>query len=367
MKKKYFIIIIIFTMLSISGAAVALYWPKLSPPKKVKVSPKKKETPNITVPEVKLPEAYCPLDDESTTAQNSMRRPLAVMIENHPDARPQSGLTKACIVYETVAEGGITRFLAIYVHNDVRNIGPVRSARSYFVDLAKQYNAIYAHCGGPTTIHNIIRRLGVADLDEFANSKAYWRVKTRHAPHNLYTSTDRLIAGAQARKYDTNLNTARLSFKEDVTIDLRPAGASIDIDFSKAESKVRYVYDRQTNQYNRLMAGQPHVDADTNQQIAPKNVIVQYVSISKIANDIKGRMQVDLVGSGKAVVFQDGAVIQAIWQRPTVGSITRYYDLSGSEIKLNRGQTWIELVDPYDMKVNYQIVPMGATAAPTGN
>ncbi len=369
MKKIHIVLIIVFALLFISGASLAVYWPQLFPPKKVDSKPEVKNTPEIAIPEIQTaaPEAFCPLDDESTTAQNSLRRPLAVMIENHPDARPQTGLTKACIVYETVAEGGITRYMAIFLHNDVDNIGPVRSARSYYADLAKQYDAIYAHCGGPTTIYNVIRKLGLADLDQFANDNAYWRIKTRYAPHNLYTSTNKLYKAAADHKYKASSSLPKLNFKDDSSMDMRPAGASIDINFSHPEFAVHYEYDRQINQYNRFIAGKPDIDAGNNQQVSPKNIIMQYVSISKIAGDIKGRMQANLMGSGKAIIFQDGIVSQGTWQRSSVSSLTHYFDANGNEVKLNRGQTWIELVDPYDMKFTYQTAPTGATPTPSGN
>ncbi|HEY3375689.1 MAG TPA: DUF3048 domain-containing protein [Candidatus Aquicultor sp.] len=296
----------------------------------------------------------CPLDDEATTVENGQRRPLAVMIENHPDARPQSGLIKACTVYETVAEGGVTRFMAIFLHNDIPAVGPVRSAREYFVDLAKQYDAIYSHCGGPATIYTVLKNLAIADLDEMANGDAYWRLKTRRAPHNLYSSTKNLWAKAVAKGYSSQVFFQKPNFKDDASLSERPAVASIDINFSRPDFAVHYEYDRQTNTYKRFMAGKAHMDGVYELQIAPKNVVVQFNPIGPIANDPKGRMKVSLAGMGKATVFQDGQVIQATWQRPALADLTRYYDQSGTEIRFNSGQTWIEIVDPSTMQVTYK-------------
>ncbi|MHB8840532.1 MAG: DUF3048 domain-containing protein [Candidatus Aquicultor sp.] len=336
---------------------MAVFWPNIFPqPETIESNATVDSTTDTTITEATstvVPEFTCPLDGEATGAQQSLRRPLAVMIENHPDARPQSGLSKTCVVYETVAEGGITRFMAIFLHNDVGNIGPVRSAREYFADLAKQYDAVYSHCGGPATIYDVIKNLGLADLDQYSNGDYYWRLKTRHAPHNLYTSTDLLRKGTQAHGYSQQVFFQKMNFKDDEPLEMRPATETVVIDFSKPLFLVRYEYDRQTNTYKRSMAGKPHIDPDNNQQISPKNVVVQYAPISNIANDPKGRMQVNLIGTGQGIVFQDGKMTPVTWRRETTTDITHYYDAAGIEMKLNRGQTWFELVDLTKMKVSF--------------
>ena len=347
MKKIHFIIITVVSLLFIAGAAVAVFWPDIFPQETTESRATVDSTTKNTIAEATatVPEFTCPLDGEATGEQQSLRRPFAVMIENHPDARPQSGLSKACVVYETVAEGGITRFMAVFLHNDVGNIGPVRSAREYFADLAKQYDAVYAHCGGPTTIYDVIKNLGLADLDQYFNGDYFWRIKTRHAPHNLYTSTDFLRKGSEAHGYNQQVFFQKLNFKDDEPLEMRPATETVVINFSKPLFLVRYDYDRQTNTYKRFMVGKPHIDPDNNRQISPKNVVIQYAPISNIADDPKGRMKVNLVGTGRGIVFQDGKTIQATWNRATVTDPTRYYDPTGIEIKLNRGQTWFEVVD----------------------
>jgi len=353
MKKFHVFLLIASFLLLASTAAAVIYWPLIFDNNEIEPEPVVTTTTTI-VPVPPAPQFWCPLDGEATTEEKSKRRPLAIMIENHVEARPQSNLINACIVYETVAEGGITRFMAIFLHNDADIIGPVRSAREYFVDLAKQYNAVYAHCGGPATIYSVFKNLAVASLDEFANGDAYWRIKERKAPHNLYTSTGKLWKKASERKFDSAVFYQRPNFKDDGPAEMRPANASLTIDFSKPAFKVHYEYDRQTNTYNRFMAGEPHIDGVFARQLSPKNIVVQYVPISKIADDPKGRLQVNLTGIGQAIVFQDGKAIEATWQRPTLSDLTRFYNANGDEIRFNRGQTWITLVDPNKMQVTYQ-------------
>ncbi|MEW5706984.1 MAG: DUF3048 domain-containing protein [Actinomycetota bacterium] len=357
MKKIYLFLIVLLSLLLVAGSLTIVYWPATSSlsrherDREVESSNEVKKISNTEPPNINF---RCPLDNQDTTEEKSLRRPIAIMIENHPDARPQSGLSQACIVYETVAEGGITRFMAIFLHNDANPVGPVRSAREYYVDLAKQYNAIYVHCGGPSYIYGVIKGLNVSNIDEFSNSDAFWRIRERRAPHNLFTSTGNLRSKAAEKGYRTDVFFQKPNFKDDSPIEMRPVSASIDINFSKPAFAVHYDYDRQGNLYKRSMAGKPHIDATNGQQIAAKNVIIQYVPISNIANDPKGRMRLSLIGSGDAIVFQDGKAISATWMRPTLDDLTRYYDSTGAEIKLNRGQTWIELVDKQKMKVSYQ-------------
>ncbi|MDP2211336.1 MAG: DUF3048 domain-containing protein [Candidatus Aquicultor sp.] len=354
MKPIYIILAILLSLLLMTAVSATVIWPLVNERPVLEDEQAIAQTPTTTTTEAPQPEFPCPIDGEYTHEPNATRRPLAVMIENHVDARPQSGLSDACVVYETVAEGGITRFMAVFLHEGVATIGPVRSAREYFVDLARAYNALYVHCGGPATVYEVIKNLDVADLDEFANSEAYWRIKKRKAPHNLYTSTEKLWSKAKDRGFESQVFYQKPNFKDDDAPELRPSNASINLDFSKPEFRVHYEYDRNKNTYNRFMAGQPHKDAANNELISAKNVVVQYVPVAKIADDPKGRMQLNLRGTGQAMVFQDGRVIFATWQRQTVSEITRYFDSAGSEIKFNRGQTWIELVDPATMRVDYQ-------------
>lgn len=363
MKKiRYLFLALIFVALTalFSGLAISVYWPQLVPmeesrPGQGDISVASTTDESITAAAIQASTYFrCPLDNETATIENSLRRPLAIMIENHPSARPQTGLSKACIVYETVAEGGVTRFMAVFVHNDSKVVGPVRSAREYYVDLARQYDALYAHCGGPATIYGILKNLDIAGLDEMANSDAYWRGRGRPKPHNLYSSTDKLRAKAKDRGYEDQVFYQKPNFKDDEPVESRPESSTIEIKFSRPTFAVRYEYDKKSNRYKRFMAKKPHIDAIDDQQIAPKNVVIQYNPIASVANDPKGRMQVNLIGMGNAIVFQDGKVIPATWQRPMVSDLTRFFDAAGAEIKFNTGQTWIEIVDPVSMSVDYR-------------
>lgn len=305
------------------------------------------------IPEEELPEFFCPICGEKTFVEGeTTRRPLVIVIENHSEARPQSGLEKACLVYETVAEGGITRFLAFYLHNDCGNIGPVRSAREYFVEWAKSFEALFSYCGGSPTAFKAIKQLDVVSLNQFFNGKAYWRIKARKAPHNLYTSTEKLWNLAKEKEFSLEFEGNPYLFKDDIHLTERPKGQRIvatEIDFSGKNYKVRYEYEKKTNFYKRFLNGSPHIDNNSGNQLKAKNIAVMFTSIKII--DEMDRRKITTIGSGKALVFLDGDLIESTWKRFSKNEPTRFYDQNGEEIKFNRGQIWIEVISP-DRKVS---------------
>lgn len=276
--------------------------------------------------------------------------PNAVMVENLVGARPQSGLDKANVVYEALAEGGITRFLAIFASTDsVPKIGPVRSARSYYLDWAKEYDALYAHAGGSPQALLDIPKDGIRDLNQFFHSQYFWRDKDRlnklPLEHTLYTSSE-LLARAQRDLTTPDHGTyIPWAFADGPTLAARPTvEEKITIDFSTFNYKVDYVYDRASNAYKRSQGEQPHRMEDGS-QITVKNVIVEYIPAT-LAGDDKGRLTMQTIGQGKAVVFHNGQATEATWKKPDQVSRTRLYDTAGKEITFTVGSTWIEIVPP---------------------
>lgn len=280
------------------------------------------------------------------------RRPFAVMIENHPDARPQSALDKASVVYEAITEGGITRFMALYLENEPSEIGPIRSARSYYIDWLSEFKAFYVHAGGST---EALQRIAKEDVLDLKDSKTYfWRSKSRYAPHNLYSSFDKLTAYAKKKKYDLTTTYESGDFKDELLLSQRPESQNpITINFSSSSYKVVYNYDRKTNSYKREMGGKPHLDAVTKNQLTAKVIIVQFMPTrpSNI-NPNKGLLDITTIGEGKALIFQDGGVTEGTWSKSAVISRTKFFDTSGNIIKINPGQHWFEIVKT-DTVVSY--------------
>jgi hypothetical protein len=275
------------------------------------------------------------------------QRPITVMVENHPDARPQSGLIYADIVYEVLAEGGITRFEAVYQTDQAPNIGPVRSARDYFAEIANELGAIYAHVGGSD---QVIQQLAsgyypnISDENQYYNGDYFQRVSYRPAPHNVYTSFKQLWQLAQDKDFSLTASYAPWVFKDDGPAST--TATNISMSFSTTDFDVSYVFNTTTDSYERFLAGQPHVDAQTGQQIAAKDVVVQLVPVTEVPNDPLKHVDIDVDDGGQAVVFEDGGVIQGTWTKQN--NRTRFYDSNGQQIALNRGQIWVELVPTYE-------------------
>lgn len=281
--------------------------------------------------------------------------PVAIMIENLSTVRPQSGLDKAGIVYEALAEGGITRFLAIYAnHVPIEEIGPVRSARDYYLDWVSEYNPLYAHAGGsPDALRLLPEFDNIINLDQIAGDHAYfWRDTSRATAreHTLFTSSE--LLNYALRDYDAPKEGSYEPwlFKEEKKASKRVnKEKKITIDYSTFSYKVEYRYDFENNQYLRINGDEPHTDHVTGNQLHAKNVIVQYVK-TRLADSI--RLAMDTVGEGGALLFQDGEMINATWEKKTQSGRTRFYNTNGQEIQLNPGPTWIQIV-PTDRTVEY--------------
>lgn len=285
------------------------------------------------------------------------QRPVtAVMIENTDAARPQSGLQDAGVVYEAIAEAGITRFMALFQDTRPEYIGPVRSLRPYYIDFATPWDASIAHVGGsPDALAQI--RAGGKDLDQFFNSGAYWRQSTRQAPHNVYTSFDRLDALNASKGY-TSSNLTPWPHKADKKL-ASPTAKSINFNISSADFNVHYDYDAASNSYLRSEGGAAHMDTTSANesatvQLKPKVVIALVVPLTRGALDSSGAYysDYDVSGSGNAYVFQDGGVTQGSWSKDGRSGQFQFTDASGKDIALNAGQVWMTLASA-DSQVQY--------------
>lgn len=300
--------------------------------------------------EEKEKEEISKLDGALHPISTSNRHPLAIMIENHPDARPHSGLDKASIIYEAIAEGGITRFMAIFGPEGTDKVGPVRSARTYYLDWALEYDAFYSHVGGNIDALDLIPQLGIKDLDQFKyGTQAYWRenTKSKATEHTMYTDTTKLWKIAQDNKWNMKADFTMLEFKEDEARDLRPDSQKITIKFSTAGYEVTWDYDKDKNVYKRSMAGSPHQDAISGEQLASKNVIVQEVKrVATVTRINEQGWDMSTVGEGKAKIFLDGKMIEGSWKKTDVDNRTIFYDPDGNQIKFDPGVFWYEIVPP---------------------
>lgn len=270
------------------------------------------------------------------------KRPVTgIMIENSPDARPQSGLKDAGIVYEAIAEGGITRFLALFQEAQPDYIGPVRSVRPYYLDFLMPFDAPIAHIGGAPQALSDIKSFGVKDLDQFFNSGGYWRISERFAPHNVYTSFAKIDAMNAAKGWGGATFT---SFPRKSAAPLpTPTASSIDLSISGPLYNVHYDYDKAANSYKRSEAGAAHKDDKSGAQLAP-NVVIALVVSRGIASDGQ-HTNYNLIGSEHMFVFQDGFKVEGTWSKAGRKDQFVFTGENGKPLALNPGQTWITLVD----------------------
>lgn len=291
-------------------------------------------------------------------APNLAQRPVTgVMIENSDGARPQSGLQDAGVVYEAIAEAGITRFMAFFQDAQPQYIGPVRSLRPYYIDFAAPFQASIVHVGGSPDALAEVQGGGFRNLDEFANGAYFWRISSRYAPHNVYTSFAKLDALNQKKGYTSSSFTGwpRKADKKLAT----PTAKTIDLQISSADYYAHYDYNAAANDYLRSEGGAPHLDlvnaGDTSGvRLQPKVVTAMVVPQSLGTLDASGAYYTDYddIGSGAAYIFQDGGVTVGTWSKDSTANQVTFADSAGAPMKLDAGQAWITLVGGSN-KVSY--------------
>jgi hypothetical protein len=284
---------------------------------------------------------YSPLTGEVVAAQaDTTKAVTGIMIENSPDARPQSGLKDAEVVYEAVAEGGITRFMALYQQHKPQVIGPVRSIRMYYIDWLTPFNASIAHVGGSLKALQLVRGGGYRDIDQFFNGSYYRRATDRYAPHNVYTSFANLDKLNESKGYTSSKPLAFERVDDDPKA---PQDATtINLKISGPLYNSSYAYDAATKLYARSEAGVPHLDREAG-QIQAKVVIALRVNMTKVFED-GYREDIVTTGNGDADVFQNGHVVKAKWYKDSRASQLRFTDESGQPLKLARGTIWISAI-----------------------
>ena len=286
----------------------------------------------------KIEKFYSPLTGIEVADETIAKQPTTgVMIENSPDARPQSGLKKAGVVYEAVAEGGITRFMALYQQDKPALIGPVRSLRLYYLNWAAPYQASIAHVGGSGNALSEVRNGSYRDIDQFYNADSYWRATDRYAPHNMYTSSEKLDQLNDSKGYKESVFESFV--RTDGKVSSEQNASQVAIDFSAPLYNTVYTYDATTNTYVRNLAGAPHTDREEGQLTPTVVVAIEVKAELRPGND--GYEDIATTGSGVAHVFQGGTVTQATWQKDGPTAPLQLKDAEGKSIKLFRGQTWI--------------------------
>lgn len=337
---KNFVILVIFLLVIVVGGVVAMKY--FSKDDSTGGKDDKK-------PEVKKLKIF---DEDSGT------RPVAVMINNNHDAWPHAGLQKSFLNYEIVAEGGITRIMALFKDvSDVEKIGSVRSSRPYYLDYALENDAIYVHWGGSDQAYQDIRSLGIDHVDGMTYEGRYFfrdRSANRIYEHTGFTKMSMIkdaISDLGLNEKTTKDTVFNYSVDEINVSEFEDAikADNIIIDYSRYHT-TSYVYDETNKVYMRSMSGKSHVDAVTGEQYSTKNIITYKVNNKSI--DSYGRQRLDNIGSGEGYYITNGYAVPISWEKTSRSTQTVYkYKSTGKEIKLNDGNTWVH-IQPTDRSLD---------------
>lgn len=302
-------------------------------------APSSDSATNITVPVEEPPKTTEPsrLTGLEVPIENNKRMATGVMIENSPDARPQSGLGSAGVVYEAIAEGGITRFVAIFQDDLPESVGPVRSVRPYYLDFVGPYDASIAHVGGSGEGLSEISSQNIKSLNQFNYPGPYWRERSRYAPHNMYTNLLKLKEIEQQNGWTSTYEGLKRGGKNKPAE--TPSASNISIRLSSPNYNVDYNYDPSSNTYKRSVGGRPHIDANTNQQLSPQIIIVPVMQRSQ--NGIYSVYAVN--SSGPVFIFQNGEILEGTWSKAGRNEQFQFTGPDGEPLKLASGQTWITI------------------------
>ncbi|CDZ74229.1 hypothetical protein ING2D1G_0028 [Peptoniphilus sp. ING2-D1G] len=309
-----------------------------------------------TVEEEPEEKFYSPISGLEVEEDISREPIFAIMYDNHPYAIPQSAITDAEVIYEFKVEGQYTRFLALFLKNKPEAIGSVRSARPYFANTAKEYDSIYIHWGGSEAGYATISSDNLMDIDGIAyEGSTFYRNKEtkKRRPHDGYTSYDLLYKRAEEKGYLENINNEPF-FKFDISEDLEDLTSqmgdkiadSVSLDFF-AKYNMTADYDKSGDNYSFTRNGQKVTDEKNNEELRAKNVIIEFAS-SKITGP-KDTLTIDHIGSGTGKLLSRGKIIDITWEKPDATSKTTFKTLSGDEIILNPGLTFVEVIDSEDL------------------
>ena len=328
-----------------AAAAILLLFSGCSHKEKVKEPEKKEKTvENVDEENVEEPQiSYTfPLTGMVSDTEPN-KRAIAVMINNHPKARPQSGLAKADMIYEILAEGDVTRFLAVFESEEPANIGPVRSARDYYIELAKGLHALYIAHGYSPEAKKMLNRNYVDNLNGMVyDGTLFKRSKERKAPHNSYITYENILKGAKQKQYSMTILPPSLQFlSEEETKQITGNEAnSVEISYSKSGiSDSSFEYDASLGKYKRFSGGKQTVDYETNEPVLLDNIFIIETVHQFI--DSYGRRDIDFTSGGKGYLLQKGKVNEVNWENRD-GLIVPVKN--GAEVKLVPGKTWINVV-----------------------
>ena len=327
------ILIIVLVILIIVAGGVLAY----------KIVQDKKETEPVSEENNVI---VAPVEEKKVQIFQGNDRPIAVMIDNHNLAWPQGGLNQAYMVYEIIVEGGETRLMALFKGVDVEKIGPVRSARHYFIDYAMENDAIYTHFGQSPQAQSDLKKYSIDDINGIAeDGTTFWRVKDKSAPHNAATSIEKLLQSAKNKKYrTTSSEESVLNYVTDeVNLEDGQGAVSVTIPHSTLQV-VKYFYDEENKVYQRYARNKEQTDWTTGEPVTTKNIIITFCDNYTLTDsENKGRQGLKNIGTFDGYYITNGKAIKIKCIKEDRQSQTKYEDLEGNEIKVNDGNTFVQI------------------------
>lgn len=338
-KKVVLIIVIILCIIAIAVCSAILYYKSTQNNNMVFLGTdvvNNKETGNTIVAGL----------DSSVQIFKGNDRPIAVMIDNNKDAMPQAGLNDAYMVYEIIVEGGESRLMALFKGASLEKIGPVRSARHYFLDYALENDAIYVHYGWSPQAQGDIKTLGVNNINGISETtNEFWRVKDKKSPHNVATSTEKILQIAKNKNYrTTSSKDSVLNYvTEEVSLQDGEVAKNITIPYSDSNI-VNWIYNNETKRYTRFSKSKEQTDWTTGEDITAKNIIIEFIANSTLNDgENKGRQTMNTTGSKDGYYITNGKAIKIKCEKVSRSSKTVYKDLEGNEIDVNDGNTFVQI------------------------
>lgn len=354
MKKGILVLIVILVLVAAGGY---FYFEKSRTETPAEVAELKVEEEETIAPEEELE------PEKNINIFKGSDRPMAFMIDNNKNAQPQASLNSTYMVYEIIVEGGETRLMALFKGVTCDEVGPIRSARHYFLDYVMENDAIYAHLGLSPQAQSQMPQYGINNINGQSydtgkartSSSLYWRAKHKNAPHNAYTNTDSILQIAKSKGYRTTSDKESVLnyVQNEVTLESEDAIIAKDILIPYTTShKVEYKYDEQTNRYVRYSKNKKMSDETTGEDVTTKNIIITFAENYTLNDgENKGRQDVITVGSLDGYYITNGKAIKIKCNKESREAQTTYVDLAGNEIEVNDGNTWINIV-PIDAKVS---------------
>ena len=343
---KILVIILIILIIGFGALLVIKFMKDKPTNNELSVNEITNEDKTSTIVEIKEPETFKGTD-----------RPIAVMIDNNKYAMPQAGLNDAYLVYEIIVEGGETRLMALFKGVDLEKIGPVRSARHYFLDYALENDAIYVHFGWSPQAQSDISKLKVNNINGiYESSKSFWRVKDKSAPHNAVTSAEKILEIANRKEYRTtsSIDSVLNYVADDVDLkDSKILANTVTIPYS-IYNTVKYEYDEDSGKYIRYSRGTKQVDWDTKEPVAVENIIITKCENWTLNDgENKGRQTINNIKTLEGYYITNGKAIEITCEKSSRSGQTVYKDLDGNEIEVSDGNTFIQIC-PINSKITFE-------------